>query len=118
MNRVGSDPPEGETAQERSWAGLGVLGLMDLGWACEAKEMGRGPLADGRSGSPRTVATTLRAAVSPLDAAVGAGMDADDGSGHRRRFAVVDLGLTEIKTKIAKICDILRSRPTGIAGSR
>ncbi|PKI41720.1 hypothetical protein CRG98_037876 [Punica granatum] len=35
---------------------------------------------------------------SPLDAAVRAGMDAGDGSRHHRGFAVVDLGLTGVKT--------------------
>ncbi|PKI32693.1 hypothetical protein CRG98_046917, partial [Punica granatum] len=35
---------------------------------------------------------------SPLDAAVRAGMDAGDGSGHRRRFVEVDMGLTGVKT--------------------
>ncbi|PKI48963.1 hypothetical protein CRG98_030630 [Punica granatum] len=53
--------------------------------------MGRGPLAEGRPGSGGAAATRLGAAVR-------AGMDAGDDSGHRRRFAVIDLGLTGVKT--------------------
>ncbi|PKI73583.1 hypothetical protein CRG98_006031 [Punica granatum] len=33
---------------------------------------------------------------SPLDATMRAGMDAGDGSGHRRHFVVVDLGFTGV----------------------
>ncbi|PKI49002.1 hypothetical protein CRG98_030589 [Punica granatum] len=34
---------------------------MGLGWACKEREMGRGPLAGGRSGSPGTAATAVLA---------------------------------------------------------
>ncbi|PKI74799.1 hypothetical protein CRG98_004817 [Punica granatum] len=46
--------------------------------------MGRGPLAGGQSGRRKR-----RRRFSPLDAAVRAGMDAGDGSGHRQRLAVI-----------------------------
>ncbi|PKI71157.1 hypothetical protein CRG98_008455 [Punica granatum] len=36
---------------------------MGLGWTYESKGMSRGQLVDGRSGSPRTAAMALRAAV-------------------------------------------------------
>ncbi|PKI52641.1 hypothetical protein CRG98_026981 [Punica granatum] len=84
--RIGSDyPPEGETVRKRRWAGLGVgplgaLGRMDLGWTCEATELDRGPLVEGRSGLPRTAAMTLRAAVLAL------GRRGEGWSGRRSRF--------------------------------
>ncbi|PKI53606.1 hypothetical protein CRG98_025997 [Punica granatum] len=72
---------------------------MDLGWACEAKEMGRGPLADERSGSSGTTATTLQAAV------LAPGRRGGGWNGRRFR---------PILEKIAEISDILRSGLAGI----
>ncbi|PKI79384.1 hypothetical protein CRG98_000230 [Punica granatum] len=43
---------------------------------------------------------------SPLNAAMRTGMDAGDGSGHRRHFDVIDLGLTEISADLEKIAEI------------
>ncbi|OWM64024.1 hypothetical protein CDL15_Pgr006394 [Punica granatum] len=59
MDRVGSDrPPEGETAWKSAGPDWSVLGR-----ACEEREMGRGPLAGGQSGSPGTAAAALWVAV-------------------------------------------------------
>ncbi|PKI47573.1 hypothetical protein CRG98_032038 [Punica granatum] len=89
--RIGS-PARRRTRPEERWVGLERVGP---GWAwvghAKKKELGRGPLTGG--GRDRGAA-----AATPLDAAVRAGMDAGDGSGHRRRFAEVDMGLTGVKT--------------------
>ncbi|PKI70946.1 hypothetical protein CRG98_008679 [Punica granatum] len=74
---------------------------MDLGWACEGKEIGRGPLADGRSGLSGTVVTTLRAAVLALGRRCG-------GWNGRRRFWG--------KSRISAIWGF--PGPAGITGSR
>ncbi|PKI34859.1 hypothetical protein CRG98_044705 [Punica granatum] len=82
----------------RCWAGLGVGPEWAKlpGWACKER-IGPKPVSQGQSGSggqrwPRSCGRRF----SPLDAAMRAGMDAGDGSGHRLGFAVVDRGLTGV----------------------
>ncbi|PKI42556.1 hypothetical protein CRG98_037074 [Punica granatum] len=58
--------------------------------------MGRGPLAEGRSGSGKRRRRHCGRRFSPLDVAARTEMDAGDGSGHRLVFAVVDRGLTGV----------------------
>ncbi|PKI78510.1 hypothetical protein CRG98_001098, partial [Punica granatum] len=55
-----------------------------MGCTCEEREMGRGPLAEGRSGSGKRRRRRCGRRFSPLDVAARTGMDAGDGSGLRR----------------------------------
>ncbi|OWM67657.1 hypothetical protein CDL15_Pgr024742 [Punica granatum] len=91
--RPKEQPPGREAGPD--WA-LGLNGPSFR--AGPAKERtGPRPVSQGRSGSggqrrPRSCGRRF----SPLDAAMRAGMDAGDGSGHRLGFAVVDRGLTGV----------------------
>ncbi|PKI47832.1 hypothetical protein CRG98_031793 [Punica granatum] len=65
-DRIGPDrasPPEGETARDRSWAELERWAEWAelLGWTCEEREFGRGPLTQGGRGLRRTAAMAPRA---------------------------------------------------------
>ncbi|PKI70658.1 hypothetical protein CRG98_008891 [Punica granatum] len=98
-DRIGLDcPPEGRTfgrAARPDWS-VGPNGPNFWAWAGPAKEteLGRGPLTKGGRDRGTAAATASERRFSPLDAAMKAGMDAKDSSGHRQHSAVVDRDLT------------------------
>ncbi|PKI63846.1 hypothetical protein CRG98_015830 [Punica granatum] len=97
-DRIGSD----RTARRRNrpevrWAGLGKLGLAGLGLGLRKKERtGPRPVSQRAAGIGGSGGDGWGRRFSPLDAATTAREGSDDGSGHRRRLAVVDLGLTGV----------------------
>ncbi|PKI36036.1 hypothetical protein CRG98_043611, partial [Punica granatum] len=91
--RPKEEPPGRAVGSDRS---VGPNGPNFWAWAGPAKEteLGRGPLTKGCRDRGAAAATASGRRFSPLDAAMKAGMDAGDSSGHPRHSAVVDRDLT------------------------
>ncbi|PKI43312.1 hypothetical protein CRG98_036292 [Punica granatum] len=119
---------KGETARESVGPDWGSWAWLGLGWACEKNELGRGPLAEGWSGSGAAAATAV---VDP-----GRRDEGRNGRGRwlwtppalrrgrygtHRSLSGRNRGVFAISADFAEIAKIAiwgLSRPARIAGSR
>ncbi|OWM78174.1 hypothetical protein CDL15_Pgr014993 [Punica granatum] len=95
-DRIGPDRPK-EKPPERA---LGRTGEVRPGWAwvgpAKKERTGPRPVSQRAAGIGGSGGDGWGLRFSPLDAATMAREGSGDSSGHRRRLAVVDLGLTGV----------------------